>query len=206
MSSESFRSGSRVAPVLPRSLFTTLLGKTSKYSILFFFTWERYIKLRKYCEICSLKNQFSSNSTIDVWNLLHEGTGGRPRQELRWRGSSSFQTGTRPERCFPPLRNAGQANGSWSQPPGNGIKKKKKNTEVKDVDEWREEVANEKGGAERDSVSSVSTLRTSQLNLACRLVWMTRPIPSSTTKSTPFEIKASASERVILLDNKQTKK
>ena len=47
----------------------------------------------------------------------------------------------------------------------------------------------------------VRTLRTSQLNLACRLVWITRPIPSSTTRSTPFETIASDNERVILLNS-----
>lgn len=46
------------------------------------------------------------------------------------------------------------------------------------------------------------TLRTSHLNLACRLVWITRPMPSITTRSTWLTIMASASDRVILLFKK----
>ena len=43
------------------------------------------------------------------------------------------------------------------------------------------------------------TLRTSQLNFAFRLVWITRPIPSITIRSTPLEIRASAKDLVIRL-------
>ena len=48
----------------------------------------------------------------------------------------------------------------------------------------------------------IRTLSTSHWNLAFRLVWMTRPMPSMTTKSTWLDIMASARDRVILLSSK----
>lgn len=44
------------------------------------------------------------------------------------------------------------------------------------------------------------TFRTSHLNFAWRLVWITRPMPSITTRSTWLLIMASANDRVILLE------